>query len=298
MVVVVLRCCCLSADAWHPAHTVCVQGAQLQAPAHSTPWPRPENLLQLRQFLGLTTYFRRVVQGYAARVTPLVRLTLEDMPFVWSSECHEASKQLKEYLVSAPVLAMPDFSKAWELVSDACGFAIGAVLLQEGRPVAYYARSLSSAEKNYHATDQELLGCGDALKHWRCYLEGAEAHKFTLVLTTTPLFTCKHRTTYQGAKHDGLNFCKGSSSAGTTGQAELTWPTVSVACLTWLITKWLQQFRCRRLQDQGQCALPPAMREAWPAGLGKATLRIVGMSRLTTLAVSCHHRVSGGMRAV
>ena len=136
-------------------------------------YPRPQNLQQLRQFLGLTNYFRRFVQGYAARVTPLVRLTKKDVPFEWSAECHEAFEQLKEYLVSAPVLAMPDFNKAWELVSDACGFAIGAVLLQEGRPVAYYARSLSSAERNYHATDQELLGCVDALKHWRCYLEGA-----------------------------------------------------------------------------------------------------------------------------
>ena len=49
-------------------------------------WPRPENLLRLRQFLGLTNYFRRFVQGYAARVTPLVRLTKKDMPFVWSSK--------------------------------------------------------------------------------------------------------------------------------------------------------------------------------------------------------------------
>ena len=57
------------------------------------------------------------------------------------------------------------------------GFAIGAVLLQEGRPVAFYARSLNSAERNYHATDQELLGCVDALKHWRCFVEGAPAHK-------------------------------------------------------------------------------------------------------------------------
>ena len=106
---------------------------------------------------------------------------------MWSSECQEAFEQLKEYLISAPVLAMPDFSKAWELVSDACGSAIGAVLLQEGRPAAYYARSLSSAERKYHATDQELLGCVDALKHWRCYLKGAEAHKFTLVTDHNPL---------------------------------------------------------------------------------------------------------------
>ena len=53
--------------------------------------------------------------------------------------------------------------------------------------MAYNARSLSSAERNYHATDQELLGCVDALKHWRCYLEGAEAHKFTLVTDHNPL---------------------------------------------------------------------------------------------------------------
>ena len=98
-------------------------------------WPQPENLLQLRHFLGLTNYFRRFVQGYAARFTPLVRLTKKDMPFVWSSECQEAFEQLKEYLISAPVLAMPDSSKAWELVSDACGWSVTLGMLQQLSPL-------------------------------------------------------------------------------------------------------------------------------------------------------------------
>ena len=116
-----------------------------------------------------------------------MRLTKKGVPFDWSSECQAAFDSLKQYLMQAPVLAMPDFSKAWEVVSDACGFAVGAVLLQEGRPVGYFARSLSSAERNYHATDQELLGCIEALKHWRCFLEGVPGDKLVLVTDHNPL---------------------------------------------------------------------------------------------------------------
>ena len=150
-------------------------------------FPAPRNLRELQQFLGLTNYFRRFVQGYSARALPLVRLTRKNAPFVWDELCQASFQGLKAYLMEAPVLAMPDMAKPWELVSDACGFAIGAVLLQEGRPVGFYARSLDKAEKNYSATERELLGCHDALKHWRCFLEGVPASMLTVVTDHNPL---------------------------------------------------------------------------------------------------------------
>ena len=126
-------------------------------------YPAPTNLHELRQFLGLMNYFRRFIQGYCARVSPLQQLTKKDVPFKWSEACETAFQQLKRDLTSAPVLAMPDYTLPWEVVSDACGYAVGAVLLQRGKPVAFAARSLSKAELNYSATEQELLGCVYAL---------------------------------------------------------------------------------------------------------------------------------------
>ena len=82
---------------------------------------------------------------------------------------------------------MPDYALPWELVSDACGYAIGAVLLQRGKPVAFAARSLTKAEQDYSATEQELLGCIYALQQWRCFLEGVKADMFTLVTDHHPL---------------------------------------------------------------------------------------------------------------
>ena len=64
------------------------------------------------------------------------------------------------------------------MVSDASGFGLGAVLLQDGRPVAFESRKLSPAEQNYTVTEQEMLGVVHALKVWRCYLEGSD---FTVV---------------------------------------------------------------------------------------------------------------------
>ena len=73
---------------------------------------------------------------------------------------------------TAPVLAIPDEDEHYEMVCDACGYGIGAVLMQKERPVAYYSYKLNSAERNYPTGEQELLAVVKSFQHWRCYLEG------------------------------------------------------------------------------------------------------------------------------
>ena len=94
-------------------------------------YPVPKNSKELRSFLGLTGYYRRLIRYYAAIASQLYRLTKADTPFIWSEACNNAFQQLKTKLVTAPVLAYPDFNKPFQVHTDASGFAIGAVLCQE-----------------------------------------------------------------------------------------------------------------------------------------------------------------------
>jgi hypothetical protein len=134
----------------------------------------PKDVHGVRSFLGLANYFRRFLQGYSKMVVPLTDSTRKDMRFIWTSECQEAFEKVKHALTNAHVLAPPELGKPFEVVSDASGVGLGAVLLQDGRPVAFESRKLSPAEQNYTVTEQEMLGVVHALKTRRCYLEGCD----------------------------------------------------------------------------------------------------------------------------
>ena len=147
-------------------------------------WPVPANVSEVRSFLGLATYFRKFVQGFSTLVRPLTNLTKATVPWEWTPACQEAYEGVKYALTHAPVLALPDFRKPFEVICDASITGLGAVLLQEGRPVAFESRRLIPAEVNYLTTEQELLAVVHALQTWRCYLEGVE---FTVVTDHNPL---------------------------------------------------------------------------------------------------------------
>jgi hypothetical protein len=146
-------------------------------------WKVPKDVHGVRSFLGLANYFRRFLQGYSKMVVSLTNLTRKDKRWDWTKECQEAFEKVKQALTNAPVLAPPELGKPFELVSDASGVGLGAVLLQDGRPVAFESRKLSPAEQNYTVTEQEMLGVIHALKTWRCYLEGSD---FTVVTDHCP----------------------------------------------------------------------------------------------------------------
>ena len=150
-------------------------------------WPVPKDLHELRCFLGLTNYFRTFIQGYSKRVLPLTRLQSPKRAFVWDESCQQAFLGVKHDLIHAPVLASPDLHAPFEMVTDACDEGIGAVLLQDRRPVAFESRKLIPAELNYTTTEKECLAVIHALKVWRCYLEGQPKEHFTIVTDHNPL---------------------------------------------------------------------------------------------------------------
>jgi hypothetical protein len=132
-------------------------------------WKVPKVVHGVRSFLGLANYFRRFLQDYSKMVVPLTNLTRKDKCWEWTEECQEAFEKVKHALTNAPVLAPPELGKPFEMVLDASGVGLGAVLSQDGRPVAFKSRKLLPAEKNYTVTEQEMLGVVHALKTWRCY---------------------------------------------------------------------------------------------------------------------------------
>ena len=105
-------------------------------------WPAPHNLHELRKFLGFTNYFRKFLQAYSQRTAPLTNLLRKDVANEWTEACENNFRQLKVDLTTAPVLIAPDPNKPYELIADACGEGLGAVLLQDGQPIAYESRKL------------------------------------------------------------------------------------------------------------------------------------------------------------
>ena len=105
---------------------------------------------------------------------PLTNLTRKSTPWDWTGRCQEAFELLKQKLTEAPLLRTSNERLPYEVVTDASDLGVGAVLLQEGHPVAYESRKLNSAELNYNITEKEMLSVVHALRVWRCYLEGAD----------------------------------------------------------------------------------------------------------------------------
>ena len=148
-------------------------------------WPIPQSPHDLKCFLGLAQYFAKYMNGYATLAACLQALLRKNAQWHWSEACDSAFNSIKQLLTTAPVLALPDPTRPFEVVTDACQTGIGAVLLQDGRPVAFTGRLLSPAEQRYSTTDQELLAVIYAVAQWRCYLQGA-LHDFTLVTDHHP----------------------------------------------------------------------------------------------------------------
>ena len=138
----------------------------------------PKNKHEVRSLLGLCSYYRRFVKGFATIAKPLHELTENKRNFQWSRDCEQAFRTLKIALCSQPILAFPASEGKYIVDTDASNTGLGAVLSKvqngEERVIAYYSKTLSKPERNYCVTRRELLAIVRALVHFHKYLYGRE----------------------------------------------------------------------------------------------------------------------------
>jgi hypothetical protein len=177
-----------------PSNTIKIQKA--------TP---PRNEKEVRGFLGLCQFYRKFIQNFQKIAEPLYKLLRAEEKYYqqvwtkngwisqeinnptwhekWNHEQQQAFEELKHRLITAPVLAHPNFQKPFILYTDASTIGLGAVLAQvqedgKERPIAYHARTLRGAEKNYPITELECLAVIWAVEKLRHYLQNN--HQFIL----------------------------------------------------------------------------------------------------------------------
>ena len=133
-------------------------------------WPSPTSVGHVCSFHGLASFYRKYVKDFSSITSPLTEVIKKNVGFKWGDEQEKAFQLIKEKLTHAHLLVLPDFTKTFEIECDASGTGIGVVLMQEGRPIAYFSEKLSRAVLNHPVYDKKLYALVQALETWQHYL--------------------------------------------------------------------------------------------------------------------------------
>lgn len=137
--------------------------------------PTPKTVKEVRGFLGLAGYYRRFIKDYEKIDKPLTELLKKDK-FTWNEMASTAFQELKEAMTTTHVLVLPNFNLEFIIETDACGIGIGEKLMQEGHPLAFMSKSLSSRHQQLSVCEKEMMAIVAAAQKWRYYLFGKIFH--------------------------------------------------------------------------------------------------------------------------
>jgi hypothetical protein len=106
----------------------------------------PTSVGDIRSFLGLVGYYRRLIEGFSKISKPMTKLLEKDKKFEWTPACEASFQELKKRLLTALILVMPDMEKPFSIYCDVSGQGLGCVLMQDGHMVAYASQQLRKHE--------------------------------------------------------------------------------------------------------------------------------------------------------
>ena len=149
-----------------------------------TEMPMPEDKKAVQRLLGMINYVGKFIPNLAEITKPLRELLKKEIDWHWNKSHEEAVNKIKELLISRSCLAFFDPSKAIQIQVDASKSGIGAVLMQNGKPVSYASRSLTNAQKNYAIIEKELLAVLFGCERFHQYVYGSEV---TIISDHKPL---------------------------------------------------------------------------------------------------------------
>lgn len=140
-------------------------------------FPIPSNVHEIRQFIGLCSYFRKFIKNFAIIARPLTDLTKKNFVWRWGDEQSNSFEKLKQCLCEKPVLALYDPVLPTEIHTDACKSGVAGILFQKQtdnslRPVMYFSRVTSKEESIYHSYELETLAVVESLRRFRVYIVG------------------------------------------------------------------------------------------------------------------------------
>ncbi|GKB55653.1 putative reverse transcriptase domain-containing protein [Tanacetum coccineum] len=130
-------------------------------------WASPKTPTEIRQFLGLASYYRRFIEEFSKVAKPMTKLTQKKFAFEWGDKQEAAFQTLKNKLCSAPILALHQGAENFIVYCDVSHKGLGAILMQNKKVITYASRQLKIHEKNYTTHDLELGAVVFALKIWR-----------------------------------------------------------------------------------------------------------------------------------
>ena len=170
---------------------------KVKAIAKLTP---PRDLKGVRSFLGMTGFYRQCLPDYAQIAEPLEELKRKYAHFVWGPSQSEAFEKLKQLLTSSHVMTAPRTDRPYKLYTDACDYAVGAILVQVDdsgteRVIQYVSHSLSSVQRRWATIEKEAYAVVYAISKLRPYLYGADFTVYTDHKPLTSLFTKEMQNT-------------------------------------------------------------------------------------------------------
>lgn len=139
----------------------------------------PKTRRQLRSFIGMVNFYRDMWKQRSHLLAPMTQLMSPKKPFKWTDVEQKAFEEIKNHISSESLLTYPNFDLPFDVYTDASDRQLGAVILQEGKPIAHFSRTLNPAQRNYTVTDKETLSIVELLKEYRNILYGHKIRVYT-----------------------------------------------------------------------------------------------------------------------